>query len=379
MKIALGVFGRFHIFDLARQLSDKRVLNQFFTSYPKFLVEKWEIAANKNYSYPIIETLNRIHYKGLNKYFSNIYLRRWFDYLISKRLASDNDIYHCWGGSINSIIRAHEFQMPVIFDQGSTHVLYAQDIREEECRRSGIINTDRIPQALIKRELAGYQMADYICVPSSFVKNSFLSYGIHEKKLLVNPYGVNLASFNSIPKKDNIFRVIFVGSICIRKGCHYLLQAFHELNMANSELHMIGPVNRDMHSFLNLYSGPKIKLLGVKNQSELYKYYSQGSVFVMMSIEEGLAMVQLQAMSCGLPLICSENTGVSDLISDGIEGFIIPIRDVNLLKARLDFLYNNENIREEMGKKALLKAKVGFKWEDYGNRMVNFYTKILNT
>jgi glycosyltransferase involved in cell wall biosynthesis len=149
--------------------------------------------------------------------------------------------------------------------------------------------------------------------------------------------------------------------------------------MANSELHMIGPVNRDMHSFLNLYSGPKIKLLGVKNQSELYKYYSQGSVFVMMSIEEGLAMVQLQAMSCGLPLICSENTGVSDLISDGIEGFIIPIRDVNLLKARLDFLYNNENIREEMGKKALLKAKVGFKWEDYGNRMVNFYTKILNT
>ena len=183
MKIALGVFGRFHIFDLARQLSDKRVLNQFFTSYPKFLVEKWEIAANKNYSYPIIETLNRVHYKSLNKYFSNIYLRRWFDYLISKRLASDNDIYHCWGGSINSIIRAHEFQIPVIFDQGSTHVLYAQDIREEECRRSGIINTDRIPQALIKRELAGYQMADYICVPSSFVKNSFLSYGIHERKL----------------------------------------------------------------------------------------------------------------------------------------------------------------------------------------------------
>ena len=377
MKIALGVFGRFHIFDLAKQLSDKNVLNQFFTTYPKFMAESWKIQANKSFYYPWIEALNRAHYKVFKKYFSNVFLRQWFDYQISCNLSPENDIYHCWGSSIKSLMRAQKIGMPVIYDQGSTHILFAQRIRDEEYKISGTSNSSQISKELLNRELAGYEMADFICVPSTFVKNSFLEYGFKHSKIIVNPYGVNMASFNSIPKEDEVFRIIFVGNICIRKGCHYLLQAFNELNLPKAELHMVGPVDSDMHFFLKMYRGSNIKLHGSKPQSELYKYYSQASVFVIMSIEEGLAMVQMQAMACGLPLICSENTGGGDLITNGEEGFVIPVRNVNFLKERIKFLYENEDLRYEMGKKARLKVQNNFRWENYGDRMESIYKNIL--
>ena len=127
------------------------------------------------------------------------------------------------------------------------------------------------------------------------------------------------------------------------------------------------------------YLSSKIKYLGHQKQSDLYKFYSQGSVFVMMSLEEGMAMVQLQAMACGLPLICSENSGGEDLISkQAEEGFVIPIRDVDTLKEKLLYLYNNPTVAYEMGFKAKAKISSGYTWNDYGGRYVENLKSILN-
>lgn len=88
-----------------------------------------------------------------------------------------------------------------------------------------------------------------------------------------------------------------------------------------------------------------------------------------MSIEEGMAMVQCQAMACGLPLICSINTGGADLIGDDEKaGFVIPIRDVNALKERILFLYENQEYCRAMGQTAKQRISQGYTWADYGNR-----------
>ena len=63
-------------------------------------------------------------------------------------------------------------------------------------------------------------------------------------------------------------------------------------------------------------------------------------------------MVQIQAMSCGLPVICTVNSGGEEIINDNIDGFVLPIRDKIKLKDKILFLYNNRNICEEMGKNA---------------------------
>ena len=89
-------------------------------------------------------------------------------------------------------------------------------------------------------------------------------------------------------------------------------------------------------------------------------------------------MVQIQAMSSGLPVICTINSGGQEIVDEGVDGFVLPIRDKLRLKDKILFLYNNRNICIEMGKKAQKKAFKHFSWEKYGQRAITIYQDLLN-
>ena len=205
---------------------------------------------------------------------------------------------------------------------------------------------------------------------------TYIEKGIDPKKLIQIPYGVDLTNFKQIQKEDDIFRVIFAGSLSLRKGVHYLLKAFSELGLKNAELVLIGSVSNEIKSFMEKYKR-YYHYIGKVPHLELYRYLSQGSIFVLPSIEEGLANVIPQAMACGLPVICTTNTGGADIIRDEKEGFIIPIRDVEALKAKILYLYENEDKRKFMSEEALKRAKE-FTWDAYGNKVITAYKKILH-
>lgn len=88
-------------------------------------------------------------------------------------------------------------------------------------------------------------------------------------------------------------------------------------------------------------------------------------------------MVQLQGMACGLRLICTPNTVGDDLIEEGIEGFVVSIRDVEALKEKIIYLYEHQDICYEMGQAAKRKAQQGFTWNDYGDNTLHEYERIL--
>ena len=113
------------------------------------------------------------------------------------------------------------------------------------------------------------------------------------------------------------------------------------------------------------------------SQSKLSEQYSSSNVFITCSIEEGLSMVQLQAMSCGLPIICTPNSGGDEIVDNGIDGFILPIRDIKELKKKILYLYNNQSICFEMGIRAQKKIKDSFSWETYGKNVISTYQKLL--
>jgi glycosyltransferase involved in cell wall biosynthesis len=226
----------------------------------------------------------------------------------------------------------------------------------------------RVDSEAIEQEAGDYKLCDRILVPSHFVKRSFIDQGFDEDKIIVVPFGVDLTMFKRQKKKDKKFRVIWCGTICIRKGLHYLLQAFHELNLPDSELVLLGTISDEMTPFIEKYKSPNIIFAGPKPQAQLHKHYSQGSVFVHPSIEEGLSLVQLEAMACGLPLICTTNTGGEEIIREGKEGFIVPIRDVKALKDRMKILYDNPRKQASMADAAALRAK-RFTWNDYGDKL----------
>mgnify|MGYP001617212124 CR=1 FL=1 len=107
--------------------------------------------------------------------------------------------------------------------------------------------------------------------------------------------------------------------------------------------------------------------------AELYLYYSQGSVFVIASTEEGLALVQAQAMACGLPVIATTNTGAEDLLSDGVEGFIVPIRDSDAIAERIAQLLSRPDDWEMMAQAALKRVAAIGGWDSYRHKVLSAY------
>ncbi len=380
MKVIISVGGRFHAFNLAWQLLKRGYLEWLITSYPKFEVVKYGIPKGKIKSVIIKEILER-GWRKLPRFLKNVYnpqylLHEIFDKSAAKKIEKA-DIFIGWASfSLNSFKKAKELGMIKILDEGSSHIEFRRDIVKEEYEKFGIRSELPHPK-LMEKELKEYEEADYICVSSSFVKRTFLEKGVSENKIFQVPYGVDLSSFRQLSKQDNVFRIIYAGGMTLRKGVHYLLQAFCELNLSNSELILIGSITDEIKPFFKKYSG-KFKWINSVPQNELYKYYSQGSVFVLNSIEDGFGMVIIQAMACGLPVIATENTGGPDIIRDGIDGFIIPIRNIEILKEKLYYLHRNQEICRQMGKSASQRVSIGFSWDNYGDKIVEEYQKILN-
>ena len=382
MNISIIVGGRFHAFNLAEQLNKKNHLKQLITSYPKYLIDrKYKISKNRIKSIYFKEIIQR---SFVNKFYDlNDFLTEYFDRKANSLLDfKDLDILIGWSSfSYHAFSSAKNIKCLKILERGSTHIEFQDKILHEECLIQNI-KPKFISQYIIEKEKKEYELADYIMVPSEFAKKTFLEKGFNENKIIKNSYGVDLEEFkpdNSIRNSESKFRIIYTGTVSVRKGIMYLLEVFDDLKLENTELLIIGNIEEDLNKVLKKYkSNKKIIFKKSVKQSELKKFYDISHVFVTCSIEEGLSMVQIQAMSSGLPVICTINSGGQEIVDEGVDGFVLPIRDKLRLKDKILFLYNNRNICIEMGKKAQKKAFKHFSWEKYGQRAITIYQDLLN-
>jgi glycosyltransferase involved in cell wall biosynthesis len=102
----------------------------------------------------------------------------------------------------------------------------------------------------------------------------------------------------------------------------------------------------------------------------LNDHYTSASVFVLPSLVEGLPLVLLEAMSCGIPIITTKNAGGLDLITDGVEGFVLDARDTEALKEKILWCYQNPQALAEMGRAARLRAEQ-LTWLRYRRTLIN--------
>jgi len=381
MNISIIVGGRFHAFNLAEQLNNNNNLKQLITTYPKYFIKKnYGIDKKKIQSVILKEIIQR---SFLNKIYNfNDKLIEHFDNKAQKLLDfKDLDILIGWSSfSLKSFQLVKNNKCLKILERGSTHIDFQTNIMKEEYLINNLI--PNLPSKyIIDKEKMEYQLADHIMVPTEFARQTFLVRGFPEKKIIKIPYGVDLKEFRkkkSNKKKGLLFRIIYTGTLSIRKGVLYLLKSFEELNLKNSQLLMIGNVDSEIKLKINKYrSNKKIVFKKSISQSKLSEQYSSSNVFITCSIEEGLSMVQLQAMSCGLPIICTPNSGGDEIVDNGIDGFILPIRDIKELKKKILYLYNNQSICFEMGIRAQKKIKDSFSWETYGKNVISTYQKLL--
>jgi glycosyltransferase involved in cell wall biosynthesis len=382
MRLTIIVGGRFHAFDLAYQLQKRKIIFELITSYPKFIVKKYNIKINNVKSIFIKEFLKRFFdkFKFISRTFDYNY---WLNYYFSRKAANiinynNTDLLIGWSGfSYHSFKKAQKFHCIKILERGSSHILHQVNILKSEykiLKLKPVLPSKRI----IETELKEYELADYICVPSEFVRKSFLDRGFNKNKVIKIPYGVDLKNFKPGIKKhldvNKKFTIISTGSVSVRKGSIYLLKAFVELNLPNSELIFVGEVETELKKLLKKFASVKnIKFYKHQPQKKLNFFYNKADVFALFSLEEGLSMVQLQAMASGLPVICTHNTGGGEIIDNGVNGFVLPVRNINLLKKKILILYTDRSLLKKMKNNALIKAQKLLSWNNYGNNMVKFY------
>lgn len=384
MKVALSAVGKFHTFDLARELLARDSLAGIYTGYPRFKLRNEGIPSELIHTFPWVHSSymafpwkHRLSRSAIQAWenLNALSFERWLQSSVG-----ECDVYVGLSGSTLKPGRKVQARGgKYVCDRGSAHIRVQDQLLREEHAIWGVPYTGIDPRG-VAREEAEYAAADCITVPSKFVRQSFVMQGISPDKLQLLPYGVNLEKFHPTATPDPTrFDVLFVGGMSLRKGVQYLVQAYQNLQHAAKTLTFVGAPSEELMNMLRSRGmWPKdARVLGHMPQSQLKDVMSRSHVLVLPSIEEGLAMVQAQAMACGCPVIASEHTGCTDLFTDKNEGFAVPIRSVEVLTQRLQQLADNSEMRNTMGQKALNAVSSIGGWNSYGEKAMAIYEELL--
>ena len=318
---------------------------------------------------------------------------RWFAKRASNYL-SGSELIHGWSQwSEPSFQWAQARGIPTVLERSSAHILEQSRLLREEHKRLGLKWTATHPK-IEQMELREYELCNSIAVPSLFVERSFIQRNFCNKKLFRNTLGVNLNCFKppiESPQEPLSIglRVVYAGSLSVRKGVIDLLEGFSKANLKNATLTLLGGATDELKPVLQKQPS-SVKAMGHLPQDSLVEHYQQSHCFVMSSIEEGMAMVQMQALACGLPLICSTNTGGEDLLrltgDEGREidlgitqfaaGFLIPTRSPEAISHCLNKMANEKGLWISMRSEALNIATNNLSWKDYGSRAIQHYLNL---
>jgi len=378
MRVVLSTIGKFHTFDLARQLHKRGALGTIFSGYPRFKLESERLPRESVKTFPYLHApyMRLIPRSTPVRQFWEWQDKLWFDRYVALRLPECDIFCGLSGSALYSGRLAKSRGIKYVCDRGSSHIRVQDRILREEYDRQGIEFSGVDPR-VIGREEAEYEVADIITVPSTFALNTFVESGVDRRKMRVAPYGVDLkAFFPCVQRSESKFNVLFVGSVTVRKGIGYLLDAFQKLQCSRKHLTLAGSVSPELENTVKrVRDQDQISVLGHVQQRRLMEIMSASHVMVLPSVEEGLALVQAQAMACGCPVIASESTGAQDLLTDGREGFIVPIRDPDAIADRLQKLADNPDLRLRMSDAALRRVKSIGGWEQYGEKMFQIFSE----
>jgi len=387
MRIVQTVFGVFHHFELAREMDRRGHLQKVYSTYPWARLKREDIPHAKVETFPWFHTPEMLLLRAR----LNIHQLRdplnyanalAFDAWTSRRLrrAPTPDVLIAISGS--SLRTGRELQARgtrMVCDRGSSHQRYQERIVSEEYRRWNVKRPVTDPRD-IRREEQIYQQADAITVPSTFAARSFIEMGLPPEKIHIIPYGVRLESFaRTAAPPSNRFEVLFAGAVGLRKGVPYLLESFALLRHPAKRLRIAGMLHPDIKPILRNLPQDHVEFLGPVTQPKLAELMTTSHLMVLPSIEEGLALVQGQALACGCPVLCSTNTGGEDLFTDGVEGFIVPIRDVPALTARMQQLADDPILQATMSHAALQRVRTLSGWGDYGDRWEALLQTLVST
>lgn len=381
MKITQAVFGVFHHFALARELERRGQLEKVYSTWPWARLKREGLPREKVETWPWLHTPETVlsRYGLLPRWLSDdmgVQNALRFDDWTAKRIAEDTDaLVAIAGAGLKTGRLVQQRGGKFVCDRGSTHQRYQERVVSEEYRRWGVdLPVSDIRDTVREEEI--YAQADAITVPSSFALRSYVEMGVPREKVHVIPYGAELSGLRGELAEPGGFEVLFAGEVGLRKGVPYLLEAFARVKAAGKRLRLAGHVGPDMKRVLGRMPMDGVEVLGALPKAELLGLMRQSHVLVLPSVEDGFGLVMAEAMACGCAVISSTNTGGEDLYSDGLEGFIMPVRDAGAIGDRLQRLADDRELLESMRRAAVKRVEQIGGWSEYGDRWVSLLREL---
>lgn len=375
MRIAIATTGRFHVLDLARELSQLGHEVAFYSFVPRRRAVRFGLPVQCHRAlFPWLSPLILLQHvtRGRFPRVSRALLVLT-DWLTALRLEPCDVFIGMSGLALQSAEKAQrDFGAKIFLERGSRHILSQKEILDDLFDRG--LSRDRVPDYIVPRELAGYAMADRIVVPSLHVERSFLERGVSADRLFRNAYGVDLEMFPATPAPVTLQpTLLFVGGWTYRKGVDLLVAAWRKLGDVKL-MHVGGlgdaplPVSE---RFVHVDPVPQWRLTEI---------YGQAHLFVLASREEGLALVQPQALASGLPLVCSDRTGgedLRDIIPEPTWIKVVPHDDVDALANGIRELLPKamalQGVRNLLG-----SVRSDLAWEAYGRRYAHELERLVD-
>jgi glycosyltransferase involved in cell wall biosynthesis len=253
--------------------------------------------------------------------FSEYNLVEWFQrWLVPKLQKTQPGILHSWNGHSYLVYRGLKDSGWLLCNERSCpHNKFQYDLLCEEALITGVPHQqDMRALDLAIEEL---HLADVIVAPSRYSAASYKDSGL-QSKVRVNPLGGNVKYYER-QLKPGTLKVLMVGNAFLRKGTHYLIEAFRLIEDPRAQLWIRGDVPDIYRRRLD---DPRITIFPPVVYSKLLELYRNATVFVQPSVDEGFGMTVLEALGFGLPLVVTENVGSGELLSSEV-AVTVPIRD----------------------------------------------------
>jgi len=380
-KYIITTAGKFHHFDVARVIEKKNQLTKIISGYPWFKLKKEKIAkkfVEAQGIYRILREplLRNTAFKKIDNIL-NILSAKNLDNLTSNIMDKNDDVDVFIGQSqcgLKSGLKIKKKNKIYICERTSTHIEYQNNILEEEYSNLGL-KFNKIDNWYIDREKEEYAESNIILVPSRFVKSTFENK--YQDKIKVLEFGVNTNNFyrdHKIKKSIKYFDILYLANKSIRKGFHYVLEAFKKFSHPCKRLHIIGSDTSDKSFFKNKINKENMIIYGHVDHSKLNSIINFCHVYVLPSIEDGFATSILQVASAGCPVIVTENTGSSDFVKNSNCGYVIALRSVDEILEKLIFLQENRDKLDELSLNGQKFSKDN-NWETYFNKLDEIVNK----
>ena len=232
-----------------------------------------------------------------------------------------------------------------------------------------------MPGGYYDRVCGESRLANGWIVASSFTARSLAEGGIPLDKISVVPYGVDADRFDGVeprPARGRTFRVIFVGSMVQRKGLADLLEAIRLLKTSQIQVVLCGRGVIDAELIKKYGDRVAVEVKTNLSFNDLVSELKRSDLFALPSLAEGFGHAILEAMACGLPVLTTRNTCAPDVMEDGTEGFLVPIRSPGSIAEKLDWGARNRAHLAQMGEAAEARVR-HFSWARFRSGFAEAY------